>query len=68
MRLLVLPTKLGSISLGLKNLLFFSGAAAVCSGSGTPVIDKLCGATELLSTQKADAKSSASIYGKSRLK
>ena len=47
---------------------FFSGAAAVCRGSGTPVIDKLCGATELLSTQKADAKSSASIYGKSRLK
>ena len=47
---------------------FFSGAAAVCGGFGTPIIDKLCGATKILSTQSLDTVSSASIYGKSRLK
>ena len=47
---------------------FFSGAAAVCGGFGTPIISRLCGATKILSTQSSDEKSSASIYGKSRLK
>ena len=44
-------------------ILIFLGVAHVCAGAGTPLLSRLCGAINILSTKLDATVASVSVYG-----